>query len=118
MVVIKSRPSSSLLQFHGNGGLSKCEGTTEVQAIKNADIRDEVARDHSLEKWLKVFILEQNVGRVTIDELKACNHVRHVLNEMRSTHSMFLRYVDSIHSCYVCTALFKQCIIILCDVDK
>ena len=71
------------MQFYGSGGLSKCEGTTKDDAIKNSALRDEIGRDPSVEKWLKVFIVKGNAGKVTLDQLKACDHVRHVLNEMR-----------------------------------
>ncbi len=72
-----------LIQFHGSAGLSKCVGTTKQQAMMNSCIREEIAQDSSVIKWFNVFVIEEGKGKVVLDLIKAADHVRHVLNEMR-----------------------------------
>ena len=31
-----------------------------------------------MRKWLRVFVMEDNNSKVTLDQLRASNHVRHV----------------------------------------
>ena len=42
-------------------------------------------------KWLRVFVMEDNNSKVTLDQLRASNHVRHVLNEMRRSSKSNLK---------------------------
>lgn len=70
-------------QFHGSGGLSKCEGTTQEEAVKNQMIRKMITDREEVKAYYEVFTLEDKDGKLTLDHLKAADHVRTVLNNRK-----------------------------------
>lgn len=56
---------------------------TQDEAKKNGIIREEVAQHPTVQKWFRVFVMEKGAGKVSIDVVKASEHVKHVLTEMR-----------------------------------
>lgn len=57
-------------QFHGSGGLSKCEGTTQEEAVKNQMIRKMITDREEVKAYYEVFTLEDKDGKLTLDHLK------------------------------------------------
>ena len=61
----------------------KCEGTTKEDALENKRLRESIANHDSVRRLFGVFYVEDRSGKVTLDQFKALEHVRHVLNELR-----------------------------------
>jgi len=72
-----------VFQFHGSGGLSKCEGTTQEEATKNQMIRRMISEREEVKAYYEVFVVEDKTGKITLDHLKAADHVRVVLNNRK-----------------------------------
>jgi len=62
-----------------------CNGTTKEEALANQRLRESIASHDSVKRLFGVFYLEDRSGKVTLDQFKALEHVRHVLNELRRT---------------------------------
>lgn len=76
-------------QFYGSGGLSKCEGTTQEEAIKNQMITDR----EEVKAYYNVFILEDKNGKLTLDHLNAADHVHTVLKRTEEAQCNLSRYL-------------------------
>ena len=63
----------------------RCQGTTKEEASLNQKLRESIANDESVKSQFSTFYLEDGSGKVVLDALKAYDHVRHVLNDMRRT---------------------------------
>ena len=63
----------------------RCQGTTKDEAMLNQKLRETIANDDSVKSQFSTFYLEDGSGKVVLDALKAYDHVRHVLNDMRRT---------------------------------
>ena len=61
----------------------RCQGTTKEEALLNQQLRETIANDDSVKRHFSTFYLEDGSGKVVLDVLKAYEHVRHVLNDMR-----------------------------------
>ena len=61
----------------------RCQGTTKEEALLNQQLRETITNDDSVKSHFSTFYLEDGSGRVVLDVLKAYEHVRHVLNDMR-----------------------------------
>ena len=65
--------------------MTKCQGTTKEEALENQRLREAIASDERVNSTFGTFILEDGRGKVTLDVMKACDHVRYVLNDIRCT---------------------------------
>ena len=65
----------------------QCQGTSKEEAQQNQLLREAVASDESVKGAFGTFYLENGQGKVTLDTLKAFEHVRHVLNDIRRAHA-------------------------------
>ena len=61
----------------------QCQGTSKKKAQQNQLLREAIAGDESVKGTFGTFYLENGQGKVTLDVLKAFEHVRHVLNDIR-----------------------------------
>lgn len=61
----------------------RCQGTTKEEALLNQQLRETIANDDSVKSHFSTFYLEDGSGKVVLDVIKAYEHVRHVLNDMR-----------------------------------
>ena len=61
----------------------QCQGTSKEDAQKNQLLREAIASDEGVKSTFGTFHLENGQGKVTLDILKAFEHVRHVLNDIR-----------------------------------
>ena len=61
----------------------RCQGTTKEEALLNQQLREMIANDDSVKSHFSTFYLEDGSGKVVLDAMKAYEHVRHVLNDMR-----------------------------------
>ena len=64
----------------------QCQGTSKEEPQQNQLLREAVASDQSVKGAFGTFYLENGQGKVTLDTLKAFEHVRHVLNDIRRAH--------------------------------
>lgn len=55
----------------------KCEGTTKEDALENKQLRESIANHDSVRRLFGVFYVEDRSGKVTLDQFKALEHVRH-----------------------------------------
>lgn len=69
-------------KWYGNGGFSKCEGTTVLDATKNKELRHAIISNPKVTQHFKEFRLETG-ETVTLGETRAGNHLRHCINEMK-----------------------------------
>ena len=60
----------------------KCEGIQKEDAPENTRIREQIAGNESVKQHFGTFYLEDKSGKVTLDPVKAYQHVRNVLNDM------------------------------------
>ena len=60
----------------------RCQGTTKEEALLNQQLREMIANDDSVKSHFSTFYLEDGSGKV-LDAVKAYEHVRHELNDMR-----------------------------------
>lgn len=71
------------MYFHGSGGMLKCQGMSKEEAQENQQLREAIASDERVKSTFGTFTLENGCGKVTLDAMKAYEHVRYVLNDMR-----------------------------------
>ena len=64
---------------------STCNGTTKEEALVKQQLRESIASHDSVKCLFGVFYIEDRSGKMTLDQFKALEHVRHVLNELRQT---------------------------------
>ena len=62
--------------------MSKCIGTSKEEALQNTFLRENIATHPSVKSLFTMLYLEDGSGKVTLDHMKAAEHVRKVLNEM------------------------------------
>ena len=55
------------------------------EALENQRLREAIASDERVSSTFGTFILEDGCGKVTLDIMKAYDHVRYVLNDIRRT---------------------------------
>ena len=60
----------------------KCQGTSKEDVLENQRLREAIASDERVSSTFGTFILEDRRGKIT---LKAYDHVRYVLNDIRRT---------------------------------
>ena len=46
-----------VIQFHGSGGLSKCEGTSQEQALQNQGIRKTITEREDVKSLYEVCVI-------------------------------------------------------------
>ena len=63
----------------------KCQGTSKEEALENQRLREAIASDERVSSTFGTFILEDGSGKITLDIMKAYDHVRYVLNDIRRT---------------------------------
>lgn len=61
----------------------KCIGTTAEQAVQNRALRDEIVSNPAVSSLFGTFYLEDGSGRVVLDCMKAADHVKYVINDMK-----------------------------------
>ena len=66
----------------------KCLGTSKEEALENQRLREVIANDDRVKNTFGTFFLENGQGKVTLDALKAYEHVRHVLNDLRRGNTL------------------------------
>ena len=66
--------------------MSVCSGTTQEQAATNRRVRDSIMTSTEVQKLFGTCMLEDG-SKVVLDQVKASEHVRYVINDMkRSRH--------------------------------
>jgi hypothetical protein len=63
--------------------MMKCQGTSKEEALENQRLREAIASDERISSTFGTFILEDGCGKITLDVMKAYDHVRYVLNDIR-----------------------------------
>ena len=58
---------------------------SKEEAQENQQLREAIASDEKVKSRFGTFILENGQGKVILDVVKAYEHVRYVLNDMRRT---------------------------------
>ena len=66
--------------------MSVCAGTSQEEAAKNRILRDTIVSSQDVKSLLCVYRLEDG-SKVVLDQAKAADHVRYVLNDMRRVGS-------------------------------
>ena len=61
----------------------QCHGTSKEDAQNNQLLREAIAGNEGVKSTFGTFYLENGQGKVILDILKAFEHVRHVLNDIR-----------------------------------
>lgn len=86
--------------------MTKCEGTTKEQALRNREKREALVRDERVKKLFCEYTLETESGKgvVLLDYNHAVDHVRHCLNSMKKFGSFATIKVEQeviISACHV-----------------
>ena len=72
-----------LHQFEGTGSLSTSMGTSHSEAMANQALRQEITRHPEVVAFFDTFRMEDKTGLVVLDQLKASDQVRVVLNNQK-----------------------------------
>ena len=63
----------------------KCQGMSKEEVLENQRLREAIASDDRVSSTFGTFILEDGSGKINLDIMKAYDHVRYVLNDIRRT---------------------------------
>ena len=83
--------------------MTKCEGTTKEQALRNREKREALVRDQRVKKLFCEYTLETESGKgvVLLDYNHAVDHVRHCLNSMKFGSFATIKVEQEVSACHV-----------------
>ena len=73
----------------------KCAGTTQAQALSNQGLRQSITTDPEVTAFYETFKMEDNSSCVVLDEIKASEQVRVVLNNRKRSKSVLINFCVS-----------------------
>lgn len=108
------------IQFEGSGSLIKCDGTTHAQAMAKQALRQKITSDSEVMAFYETFLLEDKSSSVVLDDLKASEQVRIVLNNRKRSKPVlfffFSIYLFTYHLCIIMSTCMFISLLISADV--